>query len=190
MGRLVSPHHLGRGTPMKLAILSRAPQAYSTQRLRAAALQRGHQVKVLNTLRFAIDLSGHEPDLQYRGDCSPTTTRSCRASATRSPTSARLSCASSSRWTSTRPTPRTASRTPATSCGRPRSCPATTSGCRPRRSCTTAPMCGSAIERVGGAPVVIKLLEGTQGIGVILAPEVEDRRGDHRDAALARSRTC
>jgi ribosomal protein S6--L-glutamate ligase len=28
-----------------------------------------------------------------------------------------------------------------------------------------------AIERVGGAPVVIKLLEGTQGIGVILAPD-------------------
>ena len=39
-----------------------------------------------------------------------------------------------------------------------------------------------AIERVGGAPVVIKLLEGTQGIGVILAPDVEGRRGDHRDA--------
>jgi ribosomal protein S6--L-glutamate ligase len=31
----------------------------------------------------------------------------------------------------------------------------------------------SAIERVGGAPVVIKLLEGTQGIGVILAPDVK-----------------
>ena len=30
-----------------------------------------------------------------------------------------------------------------------------------------------AIERVGGAPVVIKLLEGTQGIGVILAPEIK-----------------
>ena len=28
-----------------------------------------------------------------------------------------------------------------------------------------------AINQVGGAPVVIKLLEGTQGIGVILAPE-------------------
>jgi ribosomal protein S6--L-glutamate ligase len=28
-----------------------------------------------------------------------------------------------------------------------------------------------AIDQVGGAPVVIKLLEGTQGIGVILAPE-------------------
>jgi len=31
----------------------------------------------------------------------------------------------------------------------------------------------AAIERVGGAPVVIKLLEGTQGIGVILAPSIK-----------------
>ncbi len=31
----------------------------------------------------------------------------------------------------------------------------------------------AAIERVGGAPVVIKLLEGTQGIGVILAPDTK-----------------
>ena len=52
---------------MKLAILSRAPRAYSTQRLRSAALERGHSVKVLNTLRFSIDLTGDEPDLQFRG---------------------------------------------------------------------------------------------------------------------------
>ena len=51
---------------MKLAILSRAPHSYSTQRLRAAAEQRGHRVKVLNTLRFAVDLTGPEPDLNYR----------------------------------------------------------------------------------------------------------------------------
>ncbi len=31
----------------------------------------------------------------------------------------------------------------------------------------------AAIEQVGGAPVVIKLLEGTQGIGVILAPDTK-----------------
>ena len=42
---------------MKIAVLSRAPRAYSTQRLRSAALDRGHQVKVLNTLRFGIDLA-------------------------------------------------------------------------------------------------------------------------------------
>jgi ribosomal protein S6--L-glutamate ligase len=52
---------------MKLAILSRAPRSYSTQRLKTAALERGHKVKVLDTLRFAIDLSGDEPDLMYRG---------------------------------------------------------------------------------------------------------------------------
>ena len=53
---------------MKLAILSRAPNSYSTKRLRVAALDRGHRVKVLNTLRFAIDLASDEPDLQYRGN--------------------------------------------------------------------------------------------------------------------------
>ena len=37
---------------MKSAILSRAPRAYSTLRLKAAAMQRGHEVKVLNALRF------------------------------------------------------------------------------------------------------------------------------------------
>ncbi len=52
---------------MKLAILSRAPHSYSTQRLRSAALDRGHDVKVLNTLRFAIDLSEDHPDLHFRG---------------------------------------------------------------------------------------------------------------------------
>ncbi len=41
---------------MKLAILSRAPNSYSTKRLKVAALDRGNKAKVLNTLRFAIDL--------------------------------------------------------------------------------------------------------------------------------------
>ena len=52
---------------MKLAVLSRAPRSYSTQRLVAAATERGHEARVLDTLRFAIDLSGDVPDLQYRG---------------------------------------------------------------------------------------------------------------------------
>ena len=47
---------------MKLAILSRSLRAYSTQRLRTAAIDRGHQVKVLDTLRFGIDLTGDEPE--------------------------------------------------------------------------------------------------------------------------------
>ena len=41
---------------MKLAILSCGPKSYSTRRLKQAALDRGYDVKVLNTLKFAIDL--------------------------------------------------------------------------------------------------------------------------------------
>ena len=51
---------------MKLAILSRGPRSYSTRRLKEAALQRGHTVKVLDTLNFAIDLQRNVPDLYYR----------------------------------------------------------------------------------------------------------------------------
>ncbi len=50
---------------MKLAILSRGPKSYSTSRLKEAALKRGHKVKVLNTLKFAIDLEELNPDLYY-----------------------------------------------------------------------------------------------------------------------------
>ena len=51
---------------MKLAILSCSPHSYSTRRLREAAEQRGHDVKVLNTLKFAIDLEQGVPDLYFR----------------------------------------------------------------------------------------------------------------------------
>ena len=51
---------------MRLAILSRGPTSYSTRRLKEAALEHDHQVKVLNTLKFAIDLQQGEPDLFYR----------------------------------------------------------------------------------------------------------------------------
>ena len=51
---------------MKLAILSRSLKCYSSRRLREAAEQRGHEVKILNTLKFAIDLKQGEPDLYFR----------------------------------------------------------------------------------------------------------------------------
>ena len=51
---------------MKLAVLSCNLKCYSTRRLREAAIQRGHKVKVLNTLKFAIDLEQGEPDLFFR----------------------------------------------------------------------------------------------------------------------------
>ena len=50
---------------MKLGILSRSLHCYSTRRLREAAIQRGHKVKVLNTLRFAIDVEEGNPELYF-----------------------------------------------------------------------------------------------------------------------------
>ncbi|MBT2497999.1 RimK family alpha-L-glutamate ligase [Agromyces sp. ISL-38] len=158
---------------MKLAILSRAPQAYSTQRLRAAALQRGHQVRVLDTLRFAIDLSGPEPDLQYRGRplsdydavlprignsvtyFGTAVVRQFEQMDVFTPNTANGITNSRDKLRANQILSRHNIGMPATAFVRNRA------DVRP------------AIERVGGAPVVIKLLEGTQGIGVILAPEVK-----------------
>ena len=52
---------------MKIAVLSRAPGSYATKRLVKATSDRGHEVRVLDTLRFGIDLASDEPELQYRG---------------------------------------------------------------------------------------------------------------------------
>ncbi len=159
---------------MRLAILSRAPRSYSTQRLRAAAIERGHKVRVMNTLRFAIDLAGDEPDLQYRG--SPdgvTSTPSCHGSARPSRSTDLAVVRQFEQMDVYTPNPANGI---ANSRDKLRSIqilsrhdigiPATTF-VRDRADVL------AAIERVGGAPVVIKLLEGTQGIGVILAPDVQ-----------------
>ena len=53
--------------PLKIAILSRGPRLYSTRRLKEAAVDRGHKVRVLDTLKFGLYLSQGEPDLTFRG---------------------------------------------------------------------------------------------------------------------------
>ncbi len=157
---------------MKLAILSRAPRSYSTQRLRTAALDRGHEVRVLNTLRFAIDLSTPDPDLQFRGRqlsdydailprignsityFGTAVVRQFEQMDVYTPNTANGISNSRDKLRATQILSRHNIGMPATTFVRNRA------DVRP------------AIQRVGGAPVVIKLLEGTQGIGVILAPEV------------------
>lgn len=157
---------------MKLAILSRAPRSYSTQRLRTAALDRGHKAKVLNTLRFAIDLSGDEPDLLFRGKplsdydavlprignsisyFGTAVVRQFEQMDIYTPNTSNGITNSRDKLRSTQILSRHNIGMPATTFVRDRADVV------------------AAIERVGGAPVVIKLLEGTQGIGVILAPEL------------------
>jgi ribosomal protein S6--L-glutamate ligase len=156
---------------VKLAILSRAPRSYSTQRLKLAALDRGHQCKVLDTLRFAIDLSHHEPDLQFRGkplsDYDAVMPR-IGASITYFGSAVVRQFEQMDVFTPNTANGITNSRDKLRAIqilsrhdiGMPK-----TAFVRNRQDVLPA------IERVGGAPVVIKLLEGTQGIGVILAPD-------------------
>src|SRR6185295_5769710 len=51
---------------MKVAILSRSMQAYSTRRLKEACIKRGHMAKVLNTMRFAMLTEAAQPRLFFR----------------------------------------------------------------------------------------------------------------------------
>jgi len=158
---------------MKLAILSCSPNCYSTRRLREAAEQRGHEVKVLNTLKFAIDLEEGEPDLYFRQKrlshydaVLPRIGASITYFGTavvRQFEQMDVWCANSSAGISnSRDKLRSLQILSRHHIGIPQ-----TTFVRDKNDVLPA------IERVGGAPVIIKLLEGTQGIGVLLAESVK-----------------
>lgn len=51
---------------MKIGILSRNPKLYSTRRLIEAAQKRGHQVLVVDPLRCYMDITSHKPMVHYK----------------------------------------------------------------------------------------------------------------------------
>lgn len=158
---------------MKLAILSCGPRSYSTKRLREAAEQRGYEVKVLNTLKFAIDLQQGVPDLYFRQK--PLSNYDAvlpriGASITYYGTAVvrqfqemDIFCANPAHGIlNSRDKLRSLQILSRHHIGIPR-----TTFVRDKADVLPA------IERVGGAPVIIKLIEGTQGIGVLLAESVK-----------------
>lgn len=52
---------------MKIAILSRNPRLYSTRRLIEASEAHGHQVQVLDALRCYMDIASGKPQIHYKG---------------------------------------------------------------------------------------------------------------------------
>ncbi len=158
---------------MKLGILSRSPKCYSTRRLREAAEERGHKVFVLNTLKFAIDLAKGEPDLYFRRkqlSHYDAVLPRIGASVTYFGTAVvrqfeqmGVFCANASAGiANSRDKLRSLQILSRHHIGIPE-----TTFIRDKKDVLPA------IERVGGAPVIIKLLEGTQGIGVLLAESVK-----------------
>ncbi|MEQ8212088.1 MAG: 30S ribosomal protein S6--L-glutamate ligase [Lacipirellulaceae bacterium] len=52
---------------MKIAILSRNSKLYSTDRLKQAAIDRGHEVSIVDYLRCYMDITSHRPQVIYQG---------------------------------------------------------------------------------------------------------------------------
>ncbi len=154
---------------MKVAILSRAKDSYSTRRLKFAAQQRGHKALVLDTTNFGIALESERPELYFRSKRLSTYDAiipRVGASITYFGTAVvrqfeqmGVFCLNSSNGISnSRDKLRSLQMLSRHDIGIP-----PTTFVRDRSDILPA------IIRVGGAPVIIKLLEGTQGVGVILA---------------------
>ncbi|MAE58939.1 MAG: 30S ribosomal protein S6--L-glutamate ligase [Halobacteriovorax sp.] len=158
---------------MKLAILSREPKNYSTRRLVEACKSRGHSVQVLDTMKFAIDIEAGEPDLYYKQKrishfdailprvgtsityFGTAIVRQFQQMDVYCPNTADGILNSRDKLRSFQILSRHKIGIPATTFVKNKE--------------DVLP----AIERVGGAPIIIKLLEGTQGIGVLLAETQE-----------------
>jgi ribosomal protein S6--L-glutamate ligase len=53
---------------VKIGILSRNAKLYSTRRLVEAGEQRGHEVRVVDTLRCYMNITSHRPEVHYKGE--------------------------------------------------------------------------------------------------------------------------
>lgn len=154
---------------MKLAVLSTAPKCYSTRRLREAAIARGHNIRVLNTLKLSIGLESEYPELYYKGRLlsqydavvprignsitffGTAVVRQFQQMNTFCLNTANSIVNSRDKLRSLQILSRY------------------DVGIAPTAYVRDSNDILPAIERVGGAPVIIKLIEGTQGKGVILA---------------------
>lgn len=154
---------------MKIAILSQDDTLYSTQRLKEAGDKRGHDMRVIQYLRCYMNITSHKPSVMYQGK----PLENFDAIIPRVGASKTFYGAAVVRQFEVMGV-FTANESQAISRSRDKlRCLQILS-----REGIGLPVTGFAhstqdiddlIDTVGGAPVVIKLLEGTQGIGVVLA---------------------
>ena len=53
---------------MKIAMLARNPSLYSHRRLVEAAESRGHEIDIINTTRCYVNITAHRPQVKYNGE--------------------------------------------------------------------------------------------------------------------------
>ena len=154
---------------MKVAILSRNSKLYSTQRLVEAGEARGHEVRVIDTLRCYMNMATHKPTIHYKGQAlegfdavipriGASITFYGTAVVRQFEMMGVYSVNESVAISRSRDKLRSLQLLSRKGVGMPVTCFA--------HSPDEIP---DLIDMVGGAPLVIKLLEGTQGIGVVLA---------------------
>ncbi|MGB1090786.1 MAG: 30S ribosomal protein S6--L-glutamate ligase [Oceanobacter sp.] len=154
---------------MRIAILSRNPGLYSTRRLVEAGEQAGHEVVVLDTLHCYMNINSREPSIHYKGqELEPFDAVIPRIGASIT----FYGTAVLRQFEMMGVYPLNESVAISRSRDKLRSCQLMS------RKGIGMPVTGFAhspddipdlVQMVGGAPLVIKLLEGTQGIGVVLA---------------------
>jgi ribosomal protein S6--L-glutamate ligase len=154
---------------MRLVILSRQESLYSTRALVEAARARGHLVQVCDTLQFDIRVSKRSPELFYRGErFGPVDAVIPRIGASitlfglavvRQFEMMGIYCVNESQAIARS---RDKLRCLQILCRHDIGLPPTVY----TRQADHVPAC---IDQVDGPPVVVKLLQGTQGIGVVLA---------------------
>lgn len=154
---------------MKIALLSRNPRLYSTSRLVEAATQRGHEIKVIDILKCYMNITSNKPGLHYDGENLTgfdAVIPRIGASVTFYGTAVLRQFEMMGVYPINESVAITRSRDKLRSLQ------------LLARKGIGLPITGFAnspndipdlIKMVGGAPLVIKLLEGTQGIGVVLA---------------------
>ncbi len=153
---------------MKIAILSRSRNIYSTRRLVEAAVERDHEVHVVDTLRCYMNIASHRPTIHYRGEqLDPFDAVIPRIGA--SITFYGTAVLRQFEMMGTFPLNESVAVTRSRDKLRSLQLLARRGIGLPVTGFARAPDdIGDLIDMVGGAPLVAKLLEGTQGIGVVL----------------------
>lgn len=153
---------------MKIAILSRSASLYSTSRLRQSAVERGHEVSVVDYLRCYMAITARRPKVLFRGNEVRPHAVIPRVGATYTFYGAAI----------VRQFEMADIYTLNSSDGVSRSRDKLRSMQILSRAGVNLPTTSFAhstqdidgiLDVVGGPPVVVKLLEGTQGLGVVLA---------------------
>lgn len=154
---------------MRIGILSRNAHLYSTARLVEAAQKRGHEVQVIDHQKCVLVIESNNPKIMYRGEELPhfdaiiprigaSVTFYGAAVVRQFEQMHTFSTLESQALVRSRDKLRSLQLLAKSGVGMPKTAFASS----PKNI-------DDVLNQVGGAPVVIKLLEGTQGIGVILA---------------------